>query len=183
MNTLVIYAHPSPSSFNAAIKDTVVEALMKRGDSVEVRDLYAMKFDPVLQPAAPLGEDVLQEQKYIIDADHIIIVNPIWWFNMPAILKGYIDRVFTYGFAYAYGEAGIDGLLKGKNVTIINTAGGANEVYEANGINDALMKTIAYGIYAFSGLEIAKYYIAHNVIQASDEQRADMLSEIKSLVS
>lgn len=181
MKTLVIFAHPKPTSLNAAIKDTVVEALKKRGDSVEVRDLYALNFNPVLQFDGSGKDEVLVEQKYIADADEIVVVNPIWWFSMPAMLKGYIDRVLTYGFAYAYGDNGVDGLLKGKKITIVNTAGGTQESYAGGGFDVALNRTIAQGIYAFCGLEIANYYIAHNVMQSSDEERAKQLSEIAGL--
>ncbi len=181
MNTLVIYAHPKDTSYNAAIKDTVLEALKKRGDTVELRDLYAMDFNPVLRFDHQKAPDVEQEQKYISNADEIVIVNPIWWYSMPAILKGYIDRVLTYGFAYAYTENGVDGLLKGKRVTIINTAGGTQEAYASGGYDEALARTIVNGIYRFCGLEITKHHIVHNVIQGSDEYRAGALKEIAAL--
>ena len=113
MNTLIVYAHPEPKSFNGAMKDLAVETLRGRGDNVEVTDLYAMKFKAVVgaddfqgKRADPdflsvateqtrayqtgtLASDIVAEQKKVERADLIILQFPIWWFGMPAILKGY----------------------------------------------------------------------------------------------
>src|SRR5690606_40356054 len=99
---------------------------------VRVRDLYDLGFDPVLSPAElkqyedeekAISVDVKAEQEAILWADHIIFVYPTWWWSMPAILKGYFDRVFVPGFAFSVSEKGIEGLLKGKKAWIIQTTG------------------------------------------------------------
>ena len=101
MNYLVVYAHPNPKSFCHAIKEEVVACIKKKGENCEVRDLYQMGFNPVLgssdfvqflQKKTP--EDIQKEQDLIRQADILVFVYPVWWFSMPAILKGYIDRVF-----------------------------------------------------------------------------------------
>ena len=116
MNTLIVYAHPEPKSFNGAMKDLAVETLRGRGDNVEVTDLYAMKFKAVVgaddfqgKRADPdflsvateqtrayqtgtLASDIVAEQKKVERADLIILQFPIWWFGMPAILKGWADE-------------------------------------------------------------------------------------------
>lgn len=133
MKHLVVYAHPSSESFNHSILETTVRTLEKKGHEVNVRDLYAMNFQPVLHlddlAAMKKGEipsDIRQEQEYITQTDTIILIYPIWWTGLPAIVKGYIDRIFAYGFAYSYGANGIDQLLTGKKGMIINTHGTPN---------------------------------------------------------
>ncbi|MBV7273126.1 NAD(P)H-dependent oxidoreductase [Clostridiaceae bacterium UIB06] len=102
MNHLIIYAHPSTNSFSNAILDELKECSMKKNCRTEVRDLYSIGFDPVLRAADFEGicggktpEDIKREHGYIKWADLITFIYPIWWTGMPAILKGYIDRVFS----------------------------------------------------------------------------------------
>ncbi|WML34607.1 NAD(P)H-dependent oxidoreductase [Clostridium sp. OS1-26] len=106
MNHLIIYAHPSSASFSNAILEKVKECSMKKGCKTEVRDLYSIGFDPILRAVDFEGlcggntpEDIKREQNYIEWADLITFIYPIWWTGMPAILKGYIDRVFSYELA------------------------------------------------------------------------------------
>lgn len=103
MNHLIVYAHPSTSSFSSAILDEIKECSVKKECKTEVRDLYAIAFDPILKAADFEGlcggetpEDIKREHSYIEWADLITFIYPIWWASMPAILKGYIDRVFSY---------------------------------------------------------------------------------------
>lgn len=120
MNILIIYAHPNHQSFNGAILRQVKNHLNSK-HQVRILDLYAEKFDPLLH----FDEDHLRRdldkdpemEKYrqlISWADHLIWIFPIWWGGMPAILKGFIDRVFASGFAYSYKGMGMQGHLKGK---------------------------------------------------------------------
>jgi NAD(P)H dehydrogenase (quinone) len=133
MKHLVVYAHPHPESFNHAIMETIVQTLENKGHEVVVRDLYALDFQPVLKPedtdamkSGHIPEDIKTEQEFITQSDVITFIYPIWWAGLPAIIKGYVDRVFSYGYAYAYGEEGIIQLLKGKKGLIINTHGALN---------------------------------------------------------
>ncbi len=109
MRHLVITAHPSAKSFNHAVVETYMSALIerKRKHRVECRDLYAANFNPVLSmrdlAAAGRGKaakDIRQEQAAVRRADVITLIAPLWWSGFPAMLKGYLDRVFCAGFAY-----------------------------------------------------------------------------------
>ncbi|MFH1018492.1 MAG: NAD(P)H-dependent oxidoreductase, partial [Pseudomonadota bacterium] len=107
MNHLIIYSHPNPKSFNHAILEEFSGALRDAGHEVRVRDLYAIGFKPVLQGSdleqagkRPPAEDICAEQAHISWADVITFIFPLWWAGMPAIAKGYLDRVFSEGFAY-----------------------------------------------------------------------------------
>ncbi|XP_053904945.1 NAD(P)H dehydrogenase [quinone] 1 isoform X2 [Malaclemys terrapin pileata] len=122
---LIVLAHEEKTSFNHAMKDASVDALQKRGWSVTVSDLYKMKFNPVPsrdditgKPKDPnnfkygpetasawaegrLSSDIVAEQKKLEAADLLIFQFPLYWFSVPAILKGWVERVFTQGFAYS----------------------------------------------------------------------------------
>ncbi|HJY13242.1 MAG TPA: NAD(P)H-dependent oxidoreductase, partial [Flavobacterium sp.] len=100
MKNLIIYAHPNPASLNHFFKQTVLESLEKSGQEVIVRDLNEINFNPALsledmrgQRMGQVADDVQTEQDFITWSDRIIFIYPIWWTGMPAIMKGYIDRV------------------------------------------------------------------------------------------
>ena len=120
MNTLIVYAHPNPKSFNASVLKTVTDNLSEN-HFVQLIDLYADNFDPVLRfdedhPRRSLTEDPAT-QKYrdlVTWAEQFIFIFPIWWSGMPAIMKGFIDRVFVAGFAYHNTKTGLEGHLSGK---------------------------------------------------------------------
>lgn len=175
MKHLVILAHFNPSSLNVSIKDAYVNGLRSKGHEVTVRDLYAMKFNPVLSledissnQAANLPEDIKREQEYIKQADVITIISPIWWTGFPAILKGYFDRVLLYGFAYKYDEQGLVKLLKGKKAVIINTTGQPKEVYEPEMYN-ALRQTSDNGVFDFCGIEVLHHIFYPSAMSSSED--------------
>ena len=185
MKYLIIYAHPNPKSFNHAIKEHVEQVLTKQGKKYSVRDLYLLKWNPVLGGAdfKAAGEektpvDIKTEQQYIKEADVLIVIHPIWWFGMPAVFKGYIDRVFSAGFAYEYGPDGVKGLLSGKKVMIINTTGGPQESYLKFGFKDALTKVFKDGTYEFCAMKVIRHEFLFAVPTISQEAREKMLADI-----
>ncbi len=123
--------------------------------------------------------DIAQEQKYISEADVIHFIYPIWWTGLPAMIKGYIDRVLSYGFAYTASEKGIEGLLK-KKVIAINTHGFPNDYYEQIGMHNAFNLTMDKGIFEFCGMDVIKHFYFGSVPYIKDEERQLMLDEIKS---
>ena len=121
MNHLILFAHPNPKSFGSALCEKLKAFSESKGNKVVVRNLYAISFDPVLSAKdlsslaqAKVPKDIAQEHAHIKEADHITFLYPVWWGGMPAILRGYIDRVFSEGFAYEYKDAETTGLLTGK---------------------------------------------------------------------
>jgi NAD(P)H dehydrogenase (quinone) len=185
---LIIYAHPNPKSFNHAIKEIVEGKIKKAGNGFEMRDLYAIGFSPelggkdlVAGQQGQLLDDIKKEQDCISNSDILIFIHPIWWFNMPAILKGYIDRVFTYGFAYGVNEKGPYGLLTNKEVILINTTGGAEENYVKYGYNAALRKTIEDGTFGFCGMKVIMHRYFYAVPYVSDQKRKEMLGELRGM--
>lgn len=189
MKNLIIFAHQHQESFNRAILDLVETTLKGNGHEVTVRDLYKLNFQPVLTPEdtdsmkkGEIPEDIKTEQNFISEADAIIFIYPIWWSNMPAILKGYLDRVFSFGFAYTYGDKGPVPLLKGKKGLIINTYGAAEEHYEKIGMNTAFKTTMDVGVFGFTGIEPLDHLLFGSVTDVDDATRKKMLEKIKDTV-
>lgn len=111
MNVLIVYCHPSKNSFTHTVKESYVQGLKDAGHQVVISDLYAGGFNPVMSEAEyiregfykleePVAEDVTEEQKKINNADVIAFIYPDFWTASPAMLEGWFQRVWTYGFAY-----------------------------------------------------------------------------------
>lgn len=189
MNCLIVYAHPNSKSFNAAIRETLENELKAKGHEVRTRDLYQIGFNPVLTAndfiqlqQGNVLYDVKAEQDEIRWADTLIFVYPTWWENMPAILRGYIDRVFSSGFAYTYNDQGPVGLLKDKKAIIFQTAGSSEQDLNAAGLLPAIKKVIDDGIFGFCGIEIIDHVIFGAVPFVSDDERKKMLDRVKEVV-
>lgn len=189
MNHLVVFAHPNQESFGKGIVDTLVKASEEKGASVRVRDLYSIGFDPILKPAdfvafqsGKVPEDIAAEQEHVKWADVITFVYPVWWVAFPAILKGYVDRVFSYGFAYEVVDGAPNGLLKGKKALLFCTTGTSNEIYSANGMHNSMKQTTEQGIFNFSGITEVKHTFFGAVPYVTDETRGDYLKEVSRIV-
>ncbi|MCQ6561000.1 NAD(P)H-dependent oxidoreductase [Paenibacillus mendelii] len=186
MNHLIVIAHPSPKSFNHALMKTAVDGLQLKGHDVVVRDLYAIGFQPAVSSSELLGgngDDILQEQKHLLWADVVTFIYPIWWTGLPAIMKGYIDRVFSYGFAYKYVNDVQMGLLKGKKAVILNTQGKSHVEYAKSGMDQALRLTSDKGIFEYCGFEVL-YHLFFESVPGSDEQtRQAWLQQIADMAS
>ncbi|MEN7551717.1 NAD(P)H-dependent oxidoreductase [Rapidithrix thailandica] len=188
MRHLIIYAHPYQNSLNGYLKEILAEHLWNYGHEVVMRDLYQLGFNPILSPEdldgqrqGQVAEDVKREQEFILWADCLTFIHPIWWTGLPAILKGYIDRVFSYGFAYRYDQGVQKGLLTGKQVLIINTHGKSKPEYGASGMDQALSLTSDMGIYTYCGLEIVKHFFFDKADHPSNEMVEHWTGQLKEL--
>lgn len=188
MNTLLVYAHPNAQSFNAALVKVIQEELTQKGNEIKVKDLYSMNWNPVLSQkdfegyhSGNLPEDIKLEQDDVAWADLVIMVSPVWWYSVPAILKGYIDRVFSLGFAYKYTATGPLGLLKGKKGLFITTSGANQQDAEYGGMINSLDKSLL-GVFSFSGFAEKRLYNLFAVPSVSVEERQQMLTEVRTLV-
>lgn len=189
MDALVIYAHPNPKSFNHAVKEKVEQTLSGMGKTFKVVDLYSLNFNPVLTGEDlynlfvnnTVSEDIKQHQELISNSQVLIFIHPVWWSGMPAILKGYIDRVFSYGFAYKQENDDIVGLLSDKKVMIINTLGADENELNQFGIKECFDK-IYNSIYGFCGIREIKTKYLYAVPYVSDEVRKQMLEEVATFI-
>ena len=131
---IIILAHQRPGSFNHAIAETVCQALREQGHEVVFHDLYAERFNPVLHeeeihaPENELPEDVRQFINEIREADGLIFVHPNWWSSPPAILRGWVERVFRQGFAYHFTPEGPVAHLTDKSVFVFSTSNTPREI-------------------------------------------------------
>lgn len=188
MNVLIVYAHPEPRSFNGAMKDLAVEALTTAGHQVVVSDLYAMGFDPVAGHNDFDGEagnpdffqlpaeqtkayengttapDIAAEMEKLKQADFVIFQFPVWWFGMPAIMKGWADRVFARGFAYMPGRKYDTGMFKGKLAIVAATTGTSADTYAPDGIDGdilAVLWPVHNGLLRYSGFDVLPPFVAY----------------------
>ena len=185
MKHLVIYSHPNPRSFNHAIKETFQKVLEEKGDEVRVRDLYVMGFDPVLSAndfealeKSEVLKDVKAEQDHVRWADVITFIFPVWWNSLPAIARGYIDRVFSVGFAYT---EKMEGLLPDKKVLVICTMNAPKEVSQNSGAFKAMDFTIGQSLADFCGMTLLKQKYFNSVVLINDKERKDMLVEVEKM--
>ncbi len=115
-----------------------------------------------------------------VEADIVALFHPVWWFGMPAILKGWVDRVFSYGFAYGHDSRGVKPLLLGKKAILVNTTGGTEkESYGAAGFRDAMEKVIDRGVYEFVGFEIILRRFFFETPAAPDERKREMAATLR----
>lgn len=182
---LIVHAQPEPSSLTRQLVDVSVQALREQGHEVLLSDLYAMRWKAVLDEhdfparadprrlsfitesghAYATGQqppDITVEQQKLLAADALVLQFPLWWFGMPAIMKGWVDRVFAHGLAYGYQGAGNryrygEGGFAGKRALLCVAVGGPAADYSPRGINgplDELLFPITHGTLFFSGMDV-----------------------------
>lgn len=190
MKALIVFAHPNPKSFNRAVLDTVTGELNKKGAEVRVKDLYAMNWNPVLSASdfeqmfsGKTPDDMAREQSDVTWANTLLFIYPIWWFSHPAMLKGWIDRVFSFGFAYHLTDQGPEGLLKNKKAVVITTSGSDKNTAEQSGLLSTIKTSTVDGILGFTGITDVKHKNLFAVPYVDDDARKKMLEEVKEFVA
>jgi NAD(P)H dehydrogenase (quinone) len=162
MNHLVVLAHPSENSFTRRVASTLMETVAGDRNEIVLRDLYKVGFNPVASAAdlvamrtGKVSEDVRVEMDHVRRADVISFVAPVWWISTPAILKGWIDRVFLFGFSYGYGpDKKVQGLLSGKQGLVFSSSGSTTKEFEDTGKMAAIRTMWGIGTIQFCGLEL-----------------------------
>jgi NAD(P)H dehydrogenase (quinone) len=164
--TLLVVAHPRPDSLTGQVAARLHGRFTARGHRVDLLDLYAEGFDPRLTPAdEPDWED--RDKRYsdevhahmdrIAAADRLVVVFPVWWFSVPAVLKGWVDRVWNHGFAYGRGAP----RLAGKRMVWLGLAGNTREQYAAERLDEAMDLQLRVGISEFCGITEARVHLLH----------------------
>jgi len=186
-NIFIVHAHPEARSLTSSLKNLAVETLTAEGHDVQVSDLYAMHWKAVadagdfpqrknanrLRYASESGNafangtqpaDVVAEQQKLLWADAVILTFPLWWFSAPAILKGWVERVYAHGFAYGVGQHGGDrwgdrygeGSLAGRRAMVVVNIGGREPHYSERGVNgrlDEILWPIQHGALFYPGMQ------------------------------
>lgn len=200
---LIVSAHPEPQSFHAALRAAAVEELEALGHEVQVSDLYAMGFKAVLDRGDFLGvhdagclnvsleqrhawsrqalaPDIAAELDRLLVADLLLLMFPLWWFSLPAILKGWIDRVFISGAVYGRSAVFEQGRLRGKRALVAVSTGAPRQAFGPGALNgdmaDILMP-LHRGVLGFTGMTVLPPFVAHHVPYAGPQGRADLLTQ------
>jgi NAD(P)H dehydrogenase (quinone) len=182
MKNLIIYAHPKQEGHCATVLSEVKNKLDSKKEDYLVLDLYGMNYNPVLttEEFTPEGHTKANDENKLIQdkitsSENIIFIFPAWWGGMPAILKGFFDRVFTEGFALSFEGKLPKGLLKGKHATVFMTTGGPKIAHFIMG--NRYKKLIKKDILEFSGLKTDFVHIGN--CRTIDEKKK---AEIKDMV-
>lgn len=194
MNLLFVYAHPEPNSFNSAMKDAAVAALTRAGHQVKVSDLYAMAFNPVVDPSqfperadpgffnllreqrhaagtGAIAADVAAEQEKLFWANLVVFQFPLWWGSMPAIMKGWVDRVFMQGLIYGRGVAG----LEGRRALLSVTASAWDSEAEGRRHLKAELSHVTENMLALAKFEVAEPFFVFGPGTLTEAQRAERI--------
>ncbi|MCB0402043.1 MAG: NAD(P)H-dependent oxidoreductase [Flavobacteriales bacterium] len=209
MKILIVHAHPEEQSFCSSLKNTAVDYFTSRGDEVRESNLYQMGFNPVgdqndfkslenpdffkyqLEQVNAWSNDLFVESlKSEMDklawCDVLIFNFPLWWFGLPAILKGWVDRVFAMGFVYGNGKGVYDnGVFKDKTAFLTITTGGPEQAYNGgkNGDLDTILFPVQHGMFYFAGMTVLPPFVCFSPARISDEERELELKRYRKFLS
>ena len=191
MKVLIVLAHPDQNSFNHAIADTCLKRLSDNGYDIIFHDLYQEEFDPLLDkneiPKDGKVDDMIEWYcAELADCDGIIIVHPNWWGQPPAILKGWIDRVFRPGIAYEFedgdlGEGIPVGLLRAETALVFNTSN-TNADREYTVFKDPLELIWNNCIFDLCGVRRFERRMFRIIVTSDADQRKAWLDEVTGLI-
>ncbi|WP_437485386.1 NAD(P)H-dependent oxidoreductase [Sorangium sp. So ce1014] len=163
MHALIVISHPEPASLTHGVAAQVAEGVSLSGNSFEIADLAAEAFDPRFTAAdlavhrrkAPPPADVAAEQERLDRADALVLVYPVYWWSMPGLLKGWIDRVFSNGWAFDFSpESKLVKQLGDLRVHLVALAGSDARTYARHGYLGAMKTQIDHGIFDYCGARV-----------------------------
>lgn len=189
MRVCIVFAQAGKMSFNHEILKKVTATCDKIGAAYTVRDLYQMNFNPVFSSEDMqnveqnrVSSDIEEEQQVITEADTLIMIYPVWWWSQPAILKGWIDRVFTNNFAFRYEANGPVGLLTNKKAIVFTTTRESDSEIKQAGFDHVLKKQVADGVLAFSGFSPVLYRNFAKVPYLDNSGRQQILEQVEKTI-
>lgn len=169
MHTLLVLAHPRESSLTAQVAGRALRRLEADGRTVDFLDLHTEGFDPRMspedepdfsKPGKVYSAEVRAHMRRVEDADEIVVIFPVWWYGLPALLKGWIDRVWNHGFAYGVRPS----RLSRKRLLWLGLAGGAEDTFVEDGVHGLLEHHLTAGISRYCGVEDATARVAYDTI-------------------
>jgi putative NADPH-quinone reductase len=187
MKVLVVIGHQAKGSFCHAIADTAIQELKAAGHEVIYHDLYAEDFDAILPQQeipkqAVLPTVIRQHCDEVATANGYVIVHPNWWGQPPAILKGWIDRVFRQGVVYEFAAGGkINGFLKGKTAQVFTTSNTPRDV-ELEWFGDPLENLWKTCVFDFCGLKDFERRNFESIVVSTLQQRQGWLAEVQDII-
>ena len=205
MNVLIVHAHPEPHSFTAAMKDVASTTLKQMGHEVTISDLYADGFNPVAGPAdfgerkdadylvysleqrhnwqqRTIAPDIIREVERVVACDLLILSFPIFWFSVPAIMKGWIDRVFMSGVFYGgrriYGRGG----MTKKRALVAATLGGREHMFGQHAIHgelNGMLRHVLQGTLGYCGFKVVKPFFGYHIPYITPQERNECLQRYR----
>lgn len=209
MKAHIVHAHSEPASFTAAMRDVAKAALEAKGYDVTISDLYAMGFDPLIsradfthevgEPVAftkeqrvgwserTLDPAILAEANKTLAADLLVLTFPVYWFSVPAMLKGWMDRVLLSGPFYSGRDMYDRGGMKGKKALAIASLGGRPHMFGADSLHgplgNGMLRHVLQGTLGVCGYEVVEPFFAYHAPYVKPEARTEMLAQLKDYVS
>lgn len=208
MKALIVYAHHEPKSFTSSLKNISLKILEEQGHVTKVSDLYAQGFNSNAEKydfttmsgehfnymheqknasihSMGFAPDIVDEINKVKEADLIIFHFPLWWSSVPAVLKGWFDRVFAMGVTWdGRGQIFEEGLLRGKQALIVTTAAEPSDHYKADGAHrgtvEQMLHPILHGTLAYCGMDVIQPFVVYDVLNKSDDQRAQIFELYKN---
>lgn len=202
MKSFIVYWHPEPESFNAALLHTACDTLTADRHEVKTSDLHTMRFDPIsgrhnftttkdpkyfkqqieemhATDNNGFSKEIELEIRKLEWCDFMIWQFPLWWFGLPAVFKGWVDRVFAMGRVYGGGRIYQDGTCRGKRAMLSLTTGGPEEAYRKGGVNGdmaAILRPIHRGMLQFVGFAVLAPQIVYGPVRLTEEERRKHLA-------
>lgn len=204
-HALIVHAHPESESFCSVQMRAAVQALEESGYTTEISDLYSQSWQPEISRAdfehttaeyfKPQGEqlratregtfstELAAEIAKVRRADLLVFSFPMWWFSLPAILKGWVDRVFAMGVGYG-GEVGRfeTGGFKGKRAMLLFTTGSTEDMFgpgARDGEMDVILFHIQHGMFYFCGFDALEPVVSFAPVRQTPEARAGYLEHVR----
>ena len=187
MRIYLLLGHPDSDSFNGALAEAYEAKARAAGHDVRRQNLGDMQFDPILwygyHTVQELEPDLLEAQRNIMWCDHWVIIYPIWWGSIPALLKGFFDRALSAGFAYRYHETDPmwDGLLTGRTAQVITTSD-APRIWTFLAYRNSDLGTVKYATLRFCGVKPVKVTRLDRMKDATLEERQLYLDRVRRAV-
>ncbi|MDF3200674.1 NAD(P)H-dependent oxidoreductase [Pseudomonas sp. 1912-s] len=187
MHALIVIAHHDPQSLTHSLAQQAAVGITAAGHTVEIADLAAEGFDPrysaadhkVHRTRATPPADVLAEQARLDRADALVLVFPIFWWSMPALLKGWIDRVFVNGWAIDYSlETKVVKKLGHLQVHLLGVGGADEGVFERHGYADAMRTQIDHGIFDYCGAKVLTSELLLDSESGAAEQHLETVAKL-----
>ncbi|MDY7545107.1 NAD(P)H-dependent oxidoreductase [Glaciimonas sp. CA11.2] len=200
----VVYCHPEPKSFVGSMRDTVCHALSESGWQVTLSDLHASQFNPVASAAdfgqrersdhlvysleqrhgwqhKTIAKDIAAEVEKIVDAELLVLVFPLFWYSMPAQLKGWVDRVFLSGTFFGGRRIYDQGGMVGKRAMVVTSLGGQSHMFGPEAIHgelNGMLRHLLQGTLGYVGFDVCEPFYAHHVPYVDDQARGAMLDQL-----
>ncbi len=166
MHVLAVFCHPRRESFTGAVLDRFADGAETAGHEVEVADLYGEGFEPRMSrrdlqqfDGIPMPPEIIAEQKRVEQCDALALIFPLWWWSMPAMLKGWLDRVWSAGWAYQARKDPEGSLLQPRPCTLLVPAGASSEMMGWHDYDDKIVSLWRHGVLDYCGVEPAAIHL------------------------